>query len=311
MGFPTTVGHPAYASGSASQFIPAVWSGVLVDKFYSATVFGEISNTKHESEIKNLGDTVHIRTIPTITINDYSAGQALTYERPVSTGVDLVINKGKWFGFEIDDVMAKQADLDWLQEWGKDASEQMAINIDTDILANIYADVASSNKGATAGAKSASFDLGTTAAPIGLNKTNIIDYIVDLSTVCGEANLPKDRFLVLPEWAGGMLLKSDLKNASITGDGQSILRNGRIGQIGNFTIYLSNNIATSVNGSMETVYHIIAGHKSGLTFASQMTKLQHIATPTETFAELVRGLNVYGYKVIKSDSLVLLEAKIG
>src|SRR5437879_13899275 len=90
--------YPVGSSGNSLQstgFIPTIWSGKLIEKFYASTVLAAISNTDYEGEIKNQGDTVNIRTKPTITISDYSADQALTLQRPSGNMISLLIDKGK------------------------------------------------------------------------------------------------------------------------------------------------------------------------------------------------------------------------
>ena len=106
-----------------------------------------------------------------------------------------------------------------------------------------------------------------------------------------------DRFLVIPAKMAGMIKKSDLKDASLSGDSSSILRNGRLGMIDRFTIYMSHNLSVS-SGK----FSIIAGHKMGFTFASQMTNMETIRSET-TFGNIIRGLQVYGYKVVKPEAL--------
>src|SRR6476469_5371980 len=92
---------PIYPTGAATPtppysgtFIPEIWSGKLIEKFYASTVLAAISNTDYEGEIKNKGDKVIIRTKPTITIKDYKADGALEIERPASNIIELVIDKG-------------------------------------------------------------------------------------------------------------------------------------------------------------------------------------------------------------------------
>ena len=97
--------YPGYsASASGSKFIPEIWSGKLQVKFYKSTVLGEITNNDWEGEIKGQGDKVNIRAIPTITIRDYTKGQNLTNEVPVSTPIELNIDKGKYFSVVVDEI---------------------------------------------------------------------------------------------------------------------------------------------------------------------------------------------------------------
>ena len=153
---------------------------------------------------------MHIRTTPSITINNHSKGEQLTYENPVPTLVDLLIDKGKYYAFNAEDVDKKQSDYNFMEDWTRDAAEQLKISIDTDILANTFADAHADNQGATAGVISNSFDLGVTGSPVVLTKANILDVIVNMGTVLDEQNVPETgRFVVLPPWACGMIKKSD------------------------------------------------------------------------------------------------------
>lgn len=300
MSFPVAGGRPDYSG----NFIPEIWSGKLIENFYDATVLAAISNTDYEGEIRNMGDTVNIRTTPEITIRDYVKGQTLTVENPDKPKLQLVIDKGEYFACVEDDVDKVQSDINLMDTWSKDASERMKIKIDQRVLTDMLPDIAATNKGATAGEQSASFNLGTTGAPLTVSKdgaggtTSVVDLIVDMGTVLDEANAPEgDRYLVIPAKMAGLIKKSELKDASLTGDGTSIVRNGRLGMVDRFTIYVSHNLNVS-SGK----YSIIAGHKMGFTFASQMTEMESLRAES-TFGNIIRGLQVYGYKVVKPEAI--------
>jgi len=218
--------------------------------------------------------------------------------------VELEIDKAKYFNFICDDIDAYQADIKLMDDWSRDSSQQMKISIDTGVLADIYADADSSNKGNTAGAISSGYKLGASGAPLVVTKADVLDVIIDCGMVLDEQNVPEEsRWLVLPTWMVGLIKKSDLKDASLTGDGQSTLRNGRIGGIDNFTIYKSNLVASVTDSTGFTCYHAMAGQRHALSFAAQMTKMESL-TSEQTFGKLVRGLNVYGYKVLKGEALI-------
>lgn len=298
VGVPSASGHPVYSG----TFIPEVWSGKLVEKFYDATVFGEIANTDYEGEISDMGDKVIIRTTPTITIRDYQKGGTLVVERPESPNVTLNIDKAKYFNFICDNIDKFQSDINLMDDWAGDAGEQMKIAVDTLILGDIYADAHAQNKGLTAGRKSAAYNLGTTGTPYVLTAANVLELITACAAVGDEQNWPESgRWMVMPAWMRWILMNSDLKNASLAGDESSILRNGRIGMIDRFMMYVSNNVASVTDGAF-TCYHVLFGHKSGLTFASQMTQMDTLKAES-TFGDLVRGLNVFGYEVIKTESI--------
>ena len=300
MSYPVSPGRPNYSG----NFIPEIWSGKLIENFYDATVLAAISNTDYEGEIRQHGDTVNIRTTPEITIRSYVKGQTLTVENPDKPKIQLVIDKGEYFACVEDDIDKVQSDIALMDTWSKDASERMKIKIDQRVLTDMLTDIAATNKGATAGEQSASFNLGTTGAPLTVTKdgasstTSVIDLLVDMGTVLDEANCPEqDRFVVIPAKMAGLIKKSELKDASLTGDSQSIVRNGRLGMVDRFTIYVSHNLYVS-SGK----YNIIAGHKMGFTFASQMTNMETIRSES-TFGNIIRGLQVYGYKVVKGEAL--------
>jgi len=300
MSYPVSPGRPNYSG----NFIPEIWSGKLIENFYDATVLAAISNTEYEGDIRQYGDTVNIRTTPEITIRDYVKGQTLTVENPDKPKIQLVIDKGEYFACVEDDVDKVQSDINLMDTWSKDASERMKIKIDTRVLTDILPGVGSSNKGATAGEQSASFNLGTSVAPLTVTKDGsggtvpVVDLLVDLGTVLDEANCPEqNRFVVIPAKMANLIKKSELKDASLSGDGTTMLRNGRLGMIDRFTLYVSHNLSVS-SGK----YSLIAGHKMGFTFASQMTNMETIRSES-TFGNIIRGLQVYGYKVVKPEAL--------
>lgn len=303
MAYPVTTGYPQL-SGIVS---PTIWSGKLLVKFYEASVIPAISNTEYEGDIKDMGDQVEIRSTPDITISNYTKGMTLAVEKPLPTVTSLLIDQGKYWNFVADDVDYHQADYGFVDDWTSDASEQVKIAVDTDILATLNTQAAAANIGATAGARSGSFDLGTTTAGIQITKANVLDYIVDTGTVLDEQDVPESgRWIVLPPWICGMIKKSDLKDASLSGDGTSMLRNGRLGMIDRYTVYMSNLIETVTDTTLH--WYVPFGHTSALTFAGQFVKNESLRAES-TFGTLFRGLKVYGSKVIKPEGLGILYAK--
>lgn len=310
---------PIYPAGStnnqlqATGFIPEIWSGKLVEKFYASTVLAAISNTDYEGEIKNQGDSVKIRTKPTITISDYRADGSLALQRPTGSNIELNIDQAKYFNTILDDVMRQQSDLNLLSMWADDAAEQMKIVIDTAVLLGILnGATAVTNRGATAGKISAAINLGVTSTgPLSIVATapatgqvDILDCLLRLGQTLDEQNIPETgRWVVLPTWAATLIKKSELRQAYMSGDGTTILRNGRLGMVDRFTIYTSNLLPTGTAGNLAAgEYAIYAGHAHGLTFASQVSKVETLRSEN-TFGEILRGLQVYGYKVLDGTAL--------
>lgn len=319
-GLPVATGvstPPVYPTGStgnafqANGFIPEIWSGKLIEKFYSSTVLAAISNTDYEGEIKNQGDRVRIRTKPTITIREYRADGALQLERPEGSSITLFIGDGRYFNTILDDVMEVQSDLNALSMWSDDAAQQLKINVDQDVLGGIRGAMNVRNRGTTAGQITQSINLGATTTPLATVARNptagqveILDVILRLGQVLDEQNVPEEgRWIVMPVWAVAQLKFSDLRQAYITGDAVSPMRNGRIGMIDRFTVYSSNLLPAGVAGGLAAGEFIIyAGHAHGLTFASQISKVETLRSEM-TFGTILRGLQVYGYQVVDGTAL--------
>ena len=307
MGFNVAAGNANYSrtnaasgvAGNNSNFIPQIWSKKLLVKFYLNTVFGDISNTDYEGEIKGYGDEVIIRTRPDIAVSDYVKGAGITYEQPESPSTNLLIDQGKYFAFKLFDVDRHQTDLALMDEWAQDGAEQMKIKVDSDILGSIFSQAAAANAGATAGAISGNINLGTGASPLAVDSTNIVETIVEkMGVSCDEQNLPdSNRFVVLPSVLCAKLKTSELKDASLTGDGQSTLRSGKVGKLDRFNIYCSNNVDRTGGN-----YNIVFGHKSATTFAAQISHMEKLKDPND-FGDLARSLMVYGFNVIKPEAL--------
>ena len=308
---------PLYPAGSvnpdyvAAGFVPEIWSGKLIEKFYAATVLAAITNTDYEGEIKAYGDRVKIRTKPTIVINDYLVGGDLSLQRPVGSNTELTIDQGKYFATILDDIIEKQSDINNLSLWADDASEQMKIKVDTDVLnwmhsgntgGTPWADTY--NRGTTAGIISGNINLGVTGTPIAavgrnpaVGQVEMIDIILRLGQALDEQNIPETgRWIIMPTWASFQIKRSELREVFLSGDQISILRNGRFGQVDRFTIYASNLLPSGPSGSAglaATEWVIYAGHAHGLTFASQLTNVETLRSE-RTFGQILRGLQVYG-----------------
>ena len=304
----------AFAGNNTSgSFIPTLWSAKLNQKFYKATVFGEIANTSYEGEISGMGDKVAINNRPDITINDYQVGTSLSYQVPTPSTVELPIDRAKYFAFQVNDVVAHQSQPKLMDMFSDDASMQMKISIDSSVLLGtatkqgIWNDVPAANQGATAGAISGGYNLGTATAPVALTAANVLATLTALAGALDEQNIPEtDRWLVIDPLTRQILMQSNLAQAQFMGDDKSMVRNGKIGMIDRFTVYVSNQLpkaaatqdyfGAAAAGTAKRRL-ILAGHKSAVTFASQMTKMETVRNPSD-FGDYIRGLNVYGWKTI-------------
>ena len=300
------------ASGT-SKFIPEVWSGKMQVKFYQATCLSEVTNNDWEGEIKDTGDIVNIRSVPDITISAYTKGMTLVSQLPTSTAITLTIDKGKYFQVVVDDVDKVQADVRLMDIFSDDAGEKMKISIEVDVFAN--AGLASGvNAGLTAGVITSSVNLGITATPcfcaaakvaagdgaLAGSAKSVVDHIIDMGQVLDEQNVPESgRWMLLPSMAANRLKKGDIKQVNVTGDDVSPIRNGKLGMIDRFTLYVTNNLPFA-----SSKHTILAGTRDSISFASQLTKVESMRS-TATFGDIMRGLNVYGYQVTAPKSLVV------
>jgi len=239
-------------------------------------------------------------------------GQDLVDQAPEEDVVALYIDKAKYWNFVVDDIQRAQSDIAIVDRWSTVATERMKRRIEAPILGDIYADAHASNMGATAGVNTSAFNMGVSGTPVALDKTNILDYYAHAATILQEQNIPDDGtwWMVVPPVVENIVQRSDIKDASVTGDDKSPLRNGgRIGKIGRFTTYVTNNVDNVADGSGVTAHYLLFGHKMSLTFAMQMTKSETLRTE-KTFGDKMRGLNVYGYKVVKPEALGVLYANV-
>ena len=306
--YPAGSPNPDYQAGG---FIPEIWSGKLIEKFYSATVLAAISNTDYEGEIKSFGDRVKIRTKPTININNYLVDGDLTLDRPMGGTVELYIDQGKYFATILDDVIEKQSDINQLSIWADDASEQMKIAVDTDVLNFILHGSVTANRGLAAGSISGNINLGVTGTPLpsvgrdpSVGQVEIVDVLLRLAQTLDEQNIPETgRWIVMPVWATTQIKRSELREVFVSGDQMSILRNGRFGQVDRFTIYGSNLLPHGTTAGLQAGEWVIyAGHAHGLTFASQLTNVETIRSE-RTFGQIFRGLQVYGRQILDGKAL--------
>ena len=276
-----------FSTGTTSEvnFIPEVFSKLLQAKFYKKSILPEISNTDYEGEISGQGDKVVIRTVPAVTINNYAG--TITTQELTTAKVEMLIDKAKYYSFKVDDVLAAQADINLLEGASTDAAEGMRIAVETEVLA-----------GAITGATTIGSQTTITAA-------NILTNILTMSKQLDELNIPEEgRFIVLSPEFISLLKQSELRQAYLTGDGTSPLRNGLVGMVDRFKVFQSNMVYTAASGADSGYTHVLAGHPKALSVASQFTTTETVRMES-TFGDQVRGLKVYGSKVVTPDALVV------
>ena len=274
---------PTFNSGQQA-FFPEIFSKLLQSKFYSQSVLPAISNGDYTGEITSMGDKVNIRTVPAITINDYTG--SISNQTLTSSTVELLIDQAKYYSFGLDDVQSAQSDIDLMEEASNDAAEQMRIAVETAVLASVVS-------GAT------TIESSTTT----ITASNVLERILLASKTLDELNIPEEgRYIVLSPEFISLLKQSELRQAYLTGDDASPLRNGKVGVVDRFTVYQSNMLLVDSSGSTSGATNVLAGHPKAITFASQFTNNETVRLES-TFGSAVRGLKIYGSKVITPDAL--------
>jgi hypothetical protein len=275
MAYSTSGGSFSFASGE-NHFIPEVFSKKLQAKFYAQTMLSEVTTNEYEGEISGLGNKVNIRTVPAVSVADYSG--SISYSDVTSSTIELDINKAKSYAFKVDDILREQADIDFMNEAANDAAQNMKIAIEQDVFANVAAGSSLTDINAT---------------PANITASTVLGHILDAGQQLDENNIPEDgRFMIINPAVATVLKQSELRQAYLTGDNVSPLRNGFIGTVDRFNMYVSNNLSTT-SGVTSGLY----GHPKAVAYASQMTNTETVRLES-SFGDGVRGLSVYGYKVI-------------
>lgn len=280
MAYSSSGGSFSFAAGE-QHFIPEVFSKKLQAKFYAQTVLSEVTTNEYEGEISGLGNKVNIRSVPAVTVADYTG--SLSYADVTSSTIELNIDKAKSYAFKVDDILREQADIDFMNEASKDAAQNMKIEIEQDVFANVAASSSLTDVNAT---------------PSNITTSNVLGFILEAGQNLDENNIPEeDRFMIINPAVASVLKQSELRQAYLTGDSVSPLRNGFIGMVDRFKIYVSNNLSTSA-GVSSGLY----GHPKAIAYASQFTNTESVRLES-SFGDGVRGLAVYGYKVVLPTAL--------
>lgn len=266
------------------NFIPEMWSASLLVQLRKAHVFSGLVNRDYEGEIRNAGDTVRISEIDAVTIGDYTKNSTVSWQSMSSAQKSLLIDQSKYFAVKLDDVDATQANVRLMDAIMAEAAYKIADTVDASIAA-LYTEA------------------GNTVTGLAVTAANVILNVSNMQLKLDEDNVPTNgRFLIIPPWYNQLLVLAATGAVSATAttklmnDG-SIL-NGYVGQFMGFNILMSNNVNNDA-----TTWNIMAFNRSAITHAAQIAKVE--STRIEAgFQEGVKGLYLYGSKVVRPDALV-------
>jgi hypothetical protein len=299
---------PGYGNLPSGNFSPTIFSQRALKEFRKASVVEAVTNTDFYGEISNFGDTVRVILEPDITISTYTRGATPTTQDLADSEFTLTVDKANMFQFAIDDLEQKQSHVNFEELAANRAAYKIKDTMDAEVLSYMATTAPSANR---IGTTSVSVRVATGATPSATVFTPL-GILARLKRLMDATNIPSDNryFIADPvfyEQLGDE--NSKLLDASYTGENDSPLFNGLVSNrpLRGFKLYESNNLPTGGTGPTasagSTNYGtIIAGHMSAVAAVNQIAKTEKFRSQNR-FADVVRGLHVYGRGVIRDEAL--------
>lgn len=279
-----------------TNFIPTIWSARLLQNLHKAQVFTQsgIINRDYEGEISGVGSSVKIQNIGAVTVGSYVKNTDISDPQTLSDDTrTLTIDQQKYFAFQIDDIDAVQTKPKVMDEAMREAAYALADTADA-YVASLYTEADSGNLIGSTGAPKT--DLGDSGAAY--------EYLLDLGVLLTNAKVPKmGRFVVVPPWFTALLLKDQRFVASGSAQAEQRIANAEVGRAAGFNVVESLNVPNTTS----TKYRIIAGHPMAWSYAEQIASIEGYRME-KRFADAIKGLHVYGVKVVRSTALAVLTA---
>ena len=292
-----------------SFFLPSVYSKKVLNFFRKAAVVEAITNTDYAGEISSFGDSVKIIKEPVISVSDYTRNTDTTETRLTDQEISLVVDSAKAFKFIVDDIETNMSHVNFKEVASSSAAYALKDSYDAAVLATMFSGVSTSSPDHTLGADNAT-DLGagvydgTGNIDLGVSgETDPLDLLARMARLLDEQNVPEEGrwFVGSPDFYE-VLGQSASKLLSVDFNaGQGSIRNGLVssGKLRGFDMYKSNNIASTSNAAGKCM----GGHMSSTATANTILSTEVLRDPT-SFGDIVRGLHVYGAKVLRTEALV-------
>ncbi|QFR00724.1 P22 coat protein - protein 5 domain protein [Streptomyces phaeolivaceus] len=279
---------------SITNFKPQIWSARLLVAWRKSLVYGGpmVVNRDYEGEIAESGDVVKITSISDPTISDYVPNSTvITPEELTDAQRNLVIDQSKYWAFKVDDVDKRQAKGNVMPEAMSRAAYRLR-DVADQYIAGLYTGVASGN------------NLGTISVVAATPTDAYDDVLIPLKVTLDDGDCPTEgRYCVVPPWFTGRLLRDDrFVRADASGTTEA-LRNGFVGRAAGFNIVQSNN-TPNPTGDDNVVQ---AGVNSAISFAEQINKTEAYR-PESSFSDAVKGLALYGAKLVRPDGIAIATA---
>jgi hypothetical protein len=298
------------AGQTNSFFLPSVYSKKVLNFFRKASVVEAITNTDYAGEISAYGDSVKIIKEPVISVSDYTRGSDTTDTKLTDQEITLVVDSAKAFKFIVDDIETNMSHVNFKEVASSSAAYALKDSYDAAVLASMFAGCSASSPDHIIGADAAAGTGGvaeTTASVdlLGSDGTGVdaIDLMARMARLLDDQNVPEEgRWFVAPPSFYEELSQSGSKLLSVDFNaGQGSIRNGLVssGKLRGFDMYKSNNIADTSTATGK----VMAGHISSTATANTILSTEVLRDPT-SFGDIVRGLHVYGAKVLRDEALV-------
>lgn len=274
------------------QFIPELWAGDVITNLQKNLVFGAVANRNYEGQISEAGSVVKINYLGPTTVSTYSpASTTITYADLDDAQRELKIDQQKYFSFRVDDIAAAQSKPEVRAAAMIDAAYRLKNEADS-FIAGKYTDATIIGS------------LGTESSAIAITSINVTEYIGLINQKMDENNVPEDgRWLIVPPW---FIQKMVLARVFLDTNNSEVLSNGKMGRYLGFDIYKSNNVSTKTPAT-NTGARILAGYSGTITLAEQILKMETLRLESK-FGDGIRGLYVYGAKVVRPETLACLRA---
>ncbi len=297
-------GYPQYSN----SLITPLFRMELLERFYTTTVYSDISTTEYTGDLQKGGDQITFMREPKVIVRDYDKNGKIIHDTIDGEPVTMTIDYAKTFSIKMNHIDERQIqNFDrWKAGFLKSAGYELTRAIDPQLLTSMWTNVSSYNQGATAGLVSKNINLGVTGAPVQVTNTNVVFILSQVHQVLDEALAPRDgRFIVMPSAGITCLKASELRLAYATALNTTPSLNGKIPDVvAGFTILESQNVPSVMDGA-NRCFHIVAGVKMATAFAAQIED-SRVVTDKDDWANYYQGLSVYGFKVLYSDALAHL-----
>ena len=301
MAFTSTSNYNNLPNGN---FSPIIYSQKVQKFFRTASVAEAITNTDYAGDIENFGDTVNIIKEPVVSVSSYTRGAVVNIQEIVDDQLQLTVDQANAFAFKVDDIEERHSHINFESVSTSSGAYALKNAYDQNIIAAMFAGPSSSSPDHVIGSDGSGVDTGFDSS-----ETDPVDIISKHARLLNLQDVPEENrwFLGSPEFYE-QLGQASSKLMSDTSGNAAPLRNGKVyeGKVMNMELYMTNNFAAS---STANFFKILSGHMSSTATANHIAKIE-VIRDTDSFSDVVRGLHVFGRKVLRDTALVAEHIKI-